>query len=67
MMVTQSQSKSHKLPQLDVSEDEVISMNQRMAGNDRHNVPLNRDAEGGGEWQDWLEDDSLTKKPICRT
>ena len=45
--------------QLDVSEDEVISMNQRMAGNDRSlNVPLNRDADGGGEWQDWLEDDS---------
>ena len=45
--------------QLDVSEEEVISMNQRMAGNDRSlNVPLNRDADGGGEWQDWLEDDS---------
>ena len=45
--------------QLDVSEDEVISMNQRMAGNDRSlNVPLSRDNEGGGEWQDWLEDDS---------
>ena len=45
--------------QLDVSEDEVISMNQRMAGNDRSlNVPLNRDSDGGSEWQDWLEDDS---------
>jgi len=45
--------------QLNVSEDEVISMNQRMAGNDRSlNVPLSRDNEGGGEWQDWLEDDS---------
>jgi RNA polymerase sigma-32 factor len=45
--------------QLDVTEDEVISMNQRMAGNDRSlNVPLNRDSDGGGEWQDWLEDDS---------
>ena len=45
--------------QLDVSEDEVVSMNQRMAGNDRSlNVPLSRDTEGGGEWQDWLEDDS---------
>ena len=45
--------------QLDVSEHEVISMNQRMAGNDRSlNVPLSRDTEGGGEWQDWLEDDS---------
>ena len=45
--------------QLDVSEAEVISMNQRMAGNDRSlNVPLARDGEGSGEWQDWLEDDS---------
>ena len=44
--------------QLDVSEAEVISMNQRMAGNDRSlNVPLSRDGEGSGEWQDWLEDD----------
>ena len=45
--------------QLDVTEAEVISMNQRMAGNDRSlNVPLNRDGEGSGDWQDWLEDDS---------
>jgi len=41
--------------QLDVSEAEVISMNQRMSGNDRSlNVPLSRDGEGSGEWQDWL-------------
>ena len=45
--------------QLSVTEDEVMSMNQRMAGNDRSlNVPLSRDGEGGGEWQDWLQDDS---------
>jgi RNA polymerase sigma-32 factor len=45
--------------QLNVTEEEVISMNQRMAGNDRSlNVPLNRDSEGSGEWQDWLQDDS---------
>jgi len=44
---------------LDVTEAEVMSMNQRMAGNDRSlNVPLSRDGEGAGEWQDWLEDDS---------
>ena len=44
--------------QLNVTEDEVMSMNQRMAGNDRSlNVPLSRDGEGSGEWQDWLEDD----------
>lgn len=50
---------THIASQLDVSEAEVISMNQRMAGNDRSlNVPLSRDGEGSGEWQDWLEDDA---------
>ena len=49
--------------QLDVSEREVISMNQRMAGNDRSlNVPLSRDGDGTGEWQDWLEDDSTDQE-----
>ena len=49
--------------QLDVSESEVISMNQRMAGNDRSlNVPLSRDGEGTGEWQDWLEDESTDQE-----
>ena len=48
---------THIATQLDVSEAEVISMNQRIAGNDRSlNVPLSRDGEGSGEWQDWLED-----------
>ncbi len=38
-------------------------MNQRMAGNDRSlNVPLSRDGEGTGEWQDWLEDDSTDQE-----
>ena len=45
--------------QLNVTENEVMSMNQRMAGNDRSlNVPLSRDGEGSSEWQDWLKDDS---------
>ncbi|MDB3891490.1 RNA polymerase sigma factor RpoH [Alphaproteobacteria bacterium] len=49
--------------QLDVTEAEVMSMNQRMAGNDRSlNVPLSRDGEGTGEWQDWLEDDSTDQE-----
>ena len=48
---------------LDVTEAEVISMNQRMAGNDRSlNVPLSRDGEGSGEWQDWLEDDGVDQE-----
>jgi RNA polymerase sigma-32 factor len=45
--------------QLDVPEHEVISMNQRLLGNDRSlNVPIGRDAESVGEWQDWLEDET---------
>lgn len=41
---------------LDVSEGDVMSMNQRMAGHDHSlNAPLRVDGEG--EWQDWLVDD----------
>ncbi len=41
---------------LDVSEDDVVSMNQRMAGADHSlNAPLK--VEGDGEWQDWLVDE----------
>ena len=50
---------THIADQLNVTEAEVMSMNQRMAGNDRSlNVPLSRDGEGSSEWQDWLKDDS---------
>ena len=46
---------------LDVSADEVVDMNRRMAGGDRSlNAPLRADGEGGAEWIDWLaseEDD----------
>ncbi len=42
---------------LGVTEDEVISMNRRMAGPDNSlNAPLKADSEG--EWQDWLVDDT---------
>ncbi|MEM6618098.1 MAG: RNA polymerase sigma factor RpoH [Pseudomonadota bacterium] len=44
---------------LNVTEDEVISMNRRMSGGD---ASLNAriggdDGEGSAEWQDWLEDE----------
>ncbi|MCP5085802.1 MAG: RNA polymerase sigma factor RpoH [Rhodobacteraceae bacterium] len=44
---------------LNVSEDEVISMNRRMTGGD---ASLNArvggdDSDGAAEWQDWLEDE----------
>jgi len=41
---------------LQVSEQDVTNMNQRLAGHDNSlNAPLRMDAEG--EWQDWLVDD----------
>ncbi len=42
---------------LGVTEEEVISMNRRMAmgGDTSLNVPMREDAEG--QWQDWLVDD----------
>ena len=54
---------THIADELNVTEAEVMSMNQRMAGNDRSlNVPLSRDGEGTGEWQDWLEDDTIDQE-----
>ncbi len=48
----------HIATKLGVSEDDVISMNRRMAGADNSlNAPLRNDADGGGEWQDWLVDE----------
>ncbi|AQR72566.1 RNA polymerase sigma factor RpoH [Sphingomonas sp. LM7] len=43
---------------LGVTEDEVTSMNRRMAmgGDTSLNVPVREDGEG--QWQDWLQDDS---------
>jgi RNA polymerase sigma-32 factor len=44
--------------ELNVTEDEVVSMNRRLSGPDHSlNAPLRSDGEGGGEWQDWLVDD----------
>ena len=48
---------------LNVSEEEVINMNRRMAGPDSSlNAPLRADSEG--EWQDWLVDDSDDQETI---
>jgi RNA polymerase sigma-32 factor len=43
---------------LDVSEEEVVSMNRRLlgGGDQSLNVQINRDGESGEEWQDWLVD-----------
>ena len=43
---------------LGVPEEEVISMNRRLSGDSSLNAPLRTDADGGGQWQDWLVDES---------
>ncbi len=46
---------------LDVSEDDVVNMNRRLAAPDNSlNAPLRIDGEG--EWQDWLVDDELDQE-----
>ena len=45
--------------ELDVSEDDVVSMNRRLAGPDSSlNAPLRADGDGDGEWMDWLVDET---------
>jgi len=42
---------------LDVTEEEVVSMNRRLSGGDRSlNAPVKTGEDGGDEWQDWLID-----------
>jgi len=42
---------------LNVTEDEVVSMNARLSGDASLNSPMRAD-EGSSEWQDWLVDDT---------
>ncbi|MBB93490.1 MAG: RNA polymerase sigma factor RpoH [Rhodobacteraceae bacterium] len=43
---------------LGVTEDDVISMNRRMAGSDASlNATVGAEGEGTMQWQDWLEDE----------
>ncbi len=43
---------------LNVTEEEVISMNRRMSGGDASlNATVSNDGEGTAQWQDWLEDE----------
>jgi RNA polymerase sigma-32 factor len=43
---------------LNVSVDEVISMNRRLSGGDASlNATVSNDGEGAAQWQDWLEDE----------
>jgi RNA polymerase sigma-32 factor len=48
---------------LDVNETEVVEMNRRLSSPDHSlNAPLR--AEGEGEWQDWLVDDSEDQETL---
>ncbi|MCU9849828.1 RNA polymerase sigma factor RpoH [Defluviimonas sp. WL0024] len=43
---------------LNVTEDEVIDMNRRLAGSDASlNATIGSEGEGTAQWQDWLEDE----------
>jgi RNA polymerase sigma-32 factor len=49
---------------LGVEESEVVNMNRRMSGDSSLNSPLRADADGDGEWQDWLVDDKDSQETI---
>ena len=51
---------------LNVTADEVISMNRRMSmgGDASLNAPLRADTEGEGQWQDWLTDEGPIQDEI---
>lgn len=48
---------------LNVKESEVVSMNRRMGGGGDAslNVPIGGE-DGGGQWQDWLEDENFKRQ-----
>lgn len=49
---------------LQVSEDEVVSMNRRLSGDASLNAPLRASEGKSGEWQDWLVDDSSSQEQV---
>ena len=48
---------------LHVSEDDVVSMNERLSGDASLNAPMRAD-EGSSEWQDWLVDDAPDQEEV---
>lgn len=48
---------------LGVPEEDVISMNRRLGGDASLNAPIRAESEGG-EWQDWLVDDSASQEDV---
>ncbi len=54
---------AHIATELSVPEQDVVDMNRRLAGSDQSlNAPLK--ADGDGEWQDWLVDDSDSQEAV---
>ncbi|AQS40934.1 MAG: RNA polymerase sigma factor RpoH [Candidatus Tokpelaia hoelldobleri] len=49
---------------LQVSEDDVVSMNRRLGGDASLNVHIRAGEGESGEWQDWLADDSDSQEDI---
>ncbi len=47
--------------QLGVTEEDVVSMNRRLAGDSSLNAPVRNDAESG-EWLDWLVDETVDQE-----
>ncbi|EKF18793.1 RNA polymerase sigma factor RpoH [Nitratireductor pacificus] len=49
---------------LNVSEEEVVSMNRRLSGDASLNAPIRATEGESGEWQDWLVDQSESQEDI---
>lgn len=49
---------------LNVSEEEVISMNRRLSGDASLNAPIRATEGESGEWLDWLVDDSESQEEL---
>lgn len=49
---------------LNVSEEEVVSMNRRLSGDASLNAPIRATEGESGEWQDWLVDDSESQEQM---
>jgi RNA polymerase sigma-32 factor len=47
---------------LGVEEQDVVEMNRRLGGDASLNAPMRE--EGGGEWQDWLVDDTTSQEAV---
>jgi RNA polymerase sigma-32 factor len=49
---------------LNVSEEEVVSMNRRLSGDASLNAPIRAGEGESGEWMDWLADDSESPEQL---